>query len=107
MAEVISAIFSGNSRSLIDNFNIYYSPVVGGSGSGIVDDGADYEWELGLIPKDTAIGVFAEKIVMKGSATIRSILIYERNGDSVQYILTNHNYPAELNVNEKALFALP
>ena len=103
MAEVISAIFSGNSRGLMDNFNIYYSPGAGG----IVDAGADYEWELGLIPRDTAIGVFAEKIIMKGSAAIRSILIYERNGDSVQYILTNHNYPSELNVNEKTLFALP
>jgi len=94
MAEVISAIFSGNSRGLLDNFNIYYS-----SGGGA--------WELGLIPRDTAIGAFAEKIIMKGSEAIRSILIYERNGDSVQYILTNHNYPAELNANEKALFVLP
>jgi len=98
MAEVISAIFSGNSRGLMDNFNIYYSPRVAA---------ADYEWELGLIPRDTAIGVFAERIIMKGSAAIRSILIYERNGDSVQYILTNHNYPVELNVNEKNLFLLP
>jgi hypothetical protein len=103
MAEVISAIFSGNSRRLMDNFNIFYSPGVGG----IVDAGADYEWELGLIPKDAALGVFAEKIIMKGSAAIKSILIYERSGDSVLYILTNHNYPAELNVNEKAIFALP
>jgi hypothetical protein len=96
MAEVISAIFSGNSQGLIDNFNIYFSPRVAA---------ADYEWELGLIPKDTTMSAFAEKIIMKGSTTIRSILIYERNGDSVQYVLTNHNYPVELNANEKALFA--
>jgi hypothetical protein len=95
MAEVISAIFSGNIMGLTDNFNIYYS------------GGADTSWEMGLIPKDAALGVFAEKIIMKGSAAIKSILIYEQNGDSVLYILTNHNYPAELNVNEKALFALP
>ena len=94
MAEVISAVFSGNSQGLIDNFRVYFS-------------GNISAWELGLIPRDTAIGVFAEKIIMKGSATIRSILIYEQNGDSVQYIMTNHNYPAELNVNEKTLFALP
>jgi len=102
MAEVISAVFSGNSRGLMNNFKVYYSP-----GGGIVDAGADYEWELGLIPKDTVIGAFAEKIIMKGSATIRSILIYEQNGDTVQYVLSNHNYPAELNADEKALFALP
>jgi hypothetical protein len=95
MAEVISAIFSGNILGLMNNFNIYYS------------GGAETTWEMGLIPKDAALGVFAEKIIMKGSAAIKSILIYERNGDCVLYILTNHNYPAELNVNEKALFALP
>ena len=99
MADVISAIFSGNSRGLMDNFNVYYS---GGAG-GIVDA----PWELGLIPLDAVIGAFAEKIIMKGSATIRSIQIYERSGDSIQYVLTNHNYPVELNANEKAFFVLP
>jgi len=103
MADVISAIFSGNSRGLIDNFNVYYS---GGAG-GIVDTAADASWELGLIPRDATIGAFAEKIIMKGSATIRSIQIYERSGDTVQYVLTNHNYPVELNANEKAFFVLP
>jgi hypothetical protein len=101
MAETISAIFSGNSQGLMNNFNIYFSPGVGG----IVDASADYEWELGLVPRDTSISAFAEKIIMKGSTTIRSIQIYEPSGDSVQYVLTNHNYPVELNANEKALFA--
>jgi len=100
MAEVISAVFSGNSQGLMDNFMVYYS----GNG-GIAN--ADAAWELGLSPRDTAIGAFAEKIIMKGDAAIRSILIYERNGDMIKYVLSNHNYPAELNVNEKALFALP
>ena len=95
MADVISAVFSGNSRGLMDNFNVYYS------------GGADAPWELGLIPRDAAIGAFLEKIVMKGSTTIRSIQIYERSGDSIQYVLTNHNYPVELNANEKAFFVLP
>jgi hypothetical protein len=94
MAEVISAVFAGNSQGLMDNFKVYYS-------------GNTAAWELGLSPRDTAIGAFAEKIIMKGSAAIRSILIYERNGDTVQYILSNHNYSAELNINEKALFTLP
>jgi outer membrane lipoprotein-sorting protein len=96
MAEVISAVFSGNSQGLMDNFKVYYSPGI-----------AAAEWELGLTPKDTAIGFFAEKIIMKGSATIRSIQIYEQNGDTVQYVLSNHNYSAELNANEKNLFTLP
>jgi len=94
MAEVISAVFSGNSQSLMDNFDVYY---IGGAAAA---------WELGLKSKDAAIGAFAEKIIMKGDAAIRSIIIYEQNGDAIQYILSNHRYPAELNVNEKALFSL-
>jgi len=99
MAEVINAVFSGDSQGLIDNFNIYYS---GSAGA---------RWELGLSPKDSAIGTFAEKIIMKGGGTpngataIMSILIYEKNGDAVLYNLSNHIYPAEMNVNEKKLFS--
>jgi hypothetical protein len=94
MAEVISAVFSGNSQGLLDNFIIYYSSNAAA-------------WELGLIPRNTSIGAFAEKIIMKGDAAIKSILIYEQNGDTVQYVLSSHRYQAELNVNEKSLFALP
>jgi len=104
MAEVMSAVFSGNSQKLLDNFKVYY--VGGGS------VGADAAWELGLIPLNRAIGSFAEKIIMKGGASndalaIRSILIYEQNGDIIQYLLSNHSYPAELNIHEKALFTFP
>jgi len=94
MAEVINAVFTGNSQGLTDNFIIYYSSSAAG-------------WEMGLGPRDTSIGAFADKIIMKGDTAIKSIFIYEQNGDTVQYLLSNHNYPAELNVNEKALFALP
>jgi hypothetical protein len=92
MAEVISAVFSGNSQGLMDNFDIFYA-------------GAAAGWELGLSPKNAAIGSFAEKIIMKGDAAIRSIIIYEQNGDAVQYFLSNHRYPAELNDNEKSFFS--
>jgi outer membrane lipoprotein-sorting protein len=93
-AEVISAVFSGNSQGLLDNFNVYYS-------------GSASAWELGLITKNNNISAFAEKIIMKGDTAIRSIMIYEQNGDTIKYYLSNHNYPAELNVNEKNLFSLP
>jgi outer membrane lipoprotein-sorting protein len=98
MAEVLSAVFSGNAQGLLDNFAIYYSGGV--SGDTVV-------WELGLSPLDKAINSFAERIVMKGDAAIRSIQIYEQNGDSIRYILSNHNYPAELNAHERALFSYP
>jgi len=99
MAEVMSAVFSGNSQKLLDNFKVYYV-------------GSAAAWELGLIPLNSAIGSFAEKIIMKGGAlndavAIRSILIRERNGDIIQYLLSNHSYPAELNIHEKALFTFP
>jgi hypothetical protein len=92
MAEVISAVFSGNSQGLVEHFEIYYS-------------GSAAAWELGLSPLDSALGSFAEKIIMKGGAAIRSIFVYEQNGDTLHYILSNHSYPAELNVNEKAFFS--
>jgi hypothetical protein len=93
MAEVISAVFSGDSQGLMNNFDIFYT-------------GSTAAWELGLSPKNTAIGSFAEKIIMKGDAAIKSIIIYEQNGDTVQYLLSNHRYPVELNVNEKNLFSV-
>ena len=98
MAEVLSAVFSGNSQKLIDNFKVYYS---GGPVS------ADGVWEMGLTPLDRAIGSFAERIVMKGDTAVRFIKIHEQSGDTIQYILSNHSYPVELNDNEKVLFSLP
>lgn len=94
MAEVISSVFSGNSRGLEGNFNIYFS-------------GSVNSWELGLIPRDKAINTFAERIVMKGDSVIKYIHISEQNGDSIRYNLSNHNFPAALNDNEKSLFSLP
>ena len=98
MAEVISTVFSGNAQGLLDNFKVYYSGRVAGD---------VIAWELGLSPLNNAINSFAEKIIMKGGAAIRSIQIHEQNGDTTAYILSNHSYPAELDVHEKALFSYP
>jgi hypothetical protein len=94
LAEVISAVFTGNTEKLIENFDIYFIGVIN-------------NWEMGLIPKDRFIASITEKIVMKGDSVIKSILIYEQNGDSIGYILSNHNYFSELNINEKAYFTIP
>jgi len=94
LADVISSVFSGNTRGLLENFEIYYS----GSASG---------WELGLLPRDNAIASFAVRITMKGDSAIRSILINEQNGDSIFYVLSNHSYPSELALHEKSFFAIP
>ena len=94
IAEALSAVFSGNSQKLLDNFEIFYS-------------GAVSSWELGLSPRNGAVGSFAEMIVMKGDTAIRSIQIFEQSGDTIQYFLSNHSYPAELNAHEKSFFLLP
>ena len=94
MAEVLSAVFSGNTKGLLDNFEIYYS-------------GGVSAWEMGLSPLDKAITSIASKIIMKGDSAIRSIQILEQSGDTINYFLSNHSYPEELNVQEKSFFSVP
>jgi hypothetical protein len=94
LAEVLSAVFSGQSQSLLTNFEVFYSGNVSG-------------WEIGLIPLDKAITSFMTAITIKGDKMIHSIVIHEQNGDSIHYILSNHIYPAELSVHEKDFFAVP
>ena len=94
LAEVISAVFTGNIEILTENFDIYFI-------------GVNNNWEIGLIPKDKFIASITEKIVMKGDSVIKSILIFEQNGDSTGYILSNQSYPSELKINERAYFTIP
>ena len=91
MAEVLSAVFSGDTRGLLDNFEVYFS-------------GIPSEWKMGLLPRSKAIAGFADRITLNGDAAIRSIVVYEQNGDAIKYVLSNHNYPLELSVHEKSFF---
>jgi hypothetical protein len=94
MAEVISAVFSGNISGLMENFKVYYS-------------GSTSAWEMGLLPLDKAINNFALRIVMKGDSAIKSITVYEQNGDTIIYGLSNHSYSSDLSVHEKNFFSFP
>lgn len=94
MAGILSSLFSGNARGLLDNFEVYFS-------------GSAASWELGLIPRDNVINAVAQRIIMKGDTVIRFIHIFEQNGDSIQYALSNHSFPSELSLNERAFFTLP
>lgn len=100
MANVLSSVFSGNSSGLLENFEVFFY-------------GDIPNWNIGLLPKNSMIASFAEKITMSGGITpggfvvIRTIRIFEKNGDVITYTLSNHNYPAELNANEKAFFTIP
>jgi hypothetical protein len=94
IAEMINAVFSGNSQGLLDNFKVYYV-------------GSDAAWELGLVPINKVINAFIDKVIIKGDSAIKVIQIFEHNGDTTNYILTNHRYPAELSAYEKSLFSKP
>jgi len=94
MAEVISAVFSGDAQGLENNFEVYFKS-------------SSSSWELGLKPLNKAINSFAEKIIMNGDTVIKAISLIENNGDSIKYILSNHSFPGALTENEKALFKHP
>jgi hypothetical protein len=93
-AEAMSSVFSGNTRGLLDNFEVYFI-------------GSTADWTLWLLPKDRTVAAFVERITMKGDTVIRSILIYEQNNDTVSYVLSNHRFPMELTNNEASFFTLP
>ena len=106
LAEVISAVFSGNTGRLLENFEVFYLDKIRSADNGRAS-GNNPGWELGLLPRDRAIASFAVKITLKGDSAIRSILINEQNGDSIEYVLSNHSYPSELALNEKSFFTVP
>ncbi|MDR2096825.1 MAG: outer membrane lipoprotein carrier protein LolA [Treponema sp.] len=97
-ADTISAVFSGNSQKLQDNFEVYFTATAKG-------------WILGLIPSERAIRSFAERIILSGDAlrdgtVIRTVLLYEKNGDSIYYALSDHRFPDSLSLHERSLFVL-
>jgi hypothetical protein len=92
LSAVISAVFSGNSQKLLDNFEIFFTGSEGG-------------WVLGLVPFEQSIRSFADRIIMRGDSVIRSINLYENNGDTITYILSNHVFPGALSPIEKAFFS--
>jgi hypothetical protein len=94
LAETISAVFSGDAGRLLDNFDNYFTES-GGS------------WTLGLVPGERALRSFARRIILEGDSVIRSITLYEQNGDTVAYVLSGHSFPGALNPDETALFELP
>jgi hypothetical protein len=94
LAEILSAVFSGHSQRLQDNFEIYFTQ--GGAG-----------WEMGLFPLDKAVASFAERITIAGDTVMGAIAIYEQNGDRITYQLSNQHFKAELSGDEKAFFTVP
>ncbi|GHV54017.1 hypothetical protein AGMMS49579_13830 [Spirochaetia bacterium] len=95
-SDTISAVFSGNSQKLLDNFTVYFTGSAG-------------VWTIGLVPSEKAIRLFATRIIMSGEsspgqAQIRTVILHEQNGDSIRYTLSGHSFPAALSAAERALF---
>jgi outer membrane lipoprotein-sorting protein len=94
LSDTISAVFSGNSRRLLEGFDNYFTESKGA-------------WVLGLVPSDKAVRSFAVKIIMTGDRIIKTITLYEQNGDIIRYELSNHTFPGVLSDSEKAFFFVP
>ncbi|MDR0497662.1 MAG: outer membrane lipoprotein carrier protein LolA [Treponema sp.] len=94
MADVLSSVFSGQTQRLLENFEVYFS-------------GSVSNWNMGLLPRDSVFNSFFIKITMSGDSVMRSIRLFEQNGDVVTYTLSNHSYPARLTDHEEAFFSIP
>ena len=94
MADVMSLIFSGQSQGLLENFEVYFL-------------GSVSDWTIGLLPRDSVIASFVMRITMSGDSAIRSIRLFEQNGDIVTYTLSNHSFPTGLDEHEEAFFTIP
>jgi hypothetical protein len=93
LSEIISAVFSGDSQRLLDNFDNYFTETEG-------------RWILGLVPRERAVRSFAARIVMSGDSVIRGMTLYEQNGDRIEYTLSRHVLAGALSANERAAFSL-
>jgi hypothetical protein len=91
LADVIGTVFSGQNQGLLKNFEVCFL-------------GSASNWDMGLLPRDSIIASFAMKITISGDSAIRSIRIFEQNGDTITYTLSDHSFPTELNDHEKAFF---
>ena len=94
MADVISSVFSGQGQRLLENFEVFFL-------------GSVSDWNMGLLPRNSIFASFAAKITMSGDSAIRSIRMFEQNGDIITYTLSNHIYPAALSDHEKDFFSIP
>jgi len=94
MAQVLSAVFSGNAENLENNFYVFYKS-------------DNSSWEIGLKPLDMTINMFAQRIIITGDTAIKSIFLIEKNNDTIKYTLSDHNVSGALTENEKKYFKLP
>ncbi|MCL2626424.1 MAG: outer membrane lipoprotein carrier protein LolA [Cystobacterineae bacterium] len=94
MAQTLRAVFSGDTKTLDEAFEVFFREEKG-------------VWLLGLRPKEASLKNFVQALVLQGDSVVRQLLLLEKNGDSIAYALFAHSFPAELSADEKALFGPP
>ncbi|MCL1815268.1 MAG: outer membrane lipoprotein carrier protein LolA [Treponema sp.] len=92
ISQAMSAVFSGDSKALIDVFEVHFSET-------------GETWTLGLLPRDSTTKTFVKAIIMRGDSVLREFTFHEQNNGTIRYELSGHSYPVELSSNEKTLFA--
>lgn len=90
-ATVLSSVFTGNSNSLLENFEVEFV-------------GTTDNWNINLKPKNSTVKNFVSEIEMAGKISIDRMTIHEPNGDFVRYEFMNHIYPENLTDEEKSYF---
>lgn len=97
ISTTLSAMFSGNSDVLQNNFDVDFSF----SGS---------DWTAVLSPKDNMVKKILTSLSISGKATatsadLNSIVMKESSGDTITYNFSDQKYPKELNADEKSYFS--
>lgn len=90
-SKVISSLFTSNADTLKENFEIEFI-------------GNTDNWNINLIPVNTAVKSFVAEIDMAGQNSIDLMTIHETNGDYIRYEFVTHIYPESLTDEEKAYF---
>jgi outer membrane lipoprotein-sorting protein len=95
ISQVMKAVFTGNSLTLNDNFDVSFTSM----------NPLDGTWLARLVPKDSAVKTFAAAFILNGKGgVISAITVIQQNGDSMKYQLTNQRYPAALQAKTESLF---
>lgn len=100
ISSTLTGIFSGDISSLEKNFNIEFSAD---------ENSAANSWKLNLFPKDENFSKAIDSIFISGNfkgnvAELESIILTEKNKNTIKYILENQTVAKELTEDEEKLF---
>jgi hypothetical protein len=91
--KIFMAIFSGNTKDLPEHFELFFK-------------GNNDLWQIGLIPKSSALKKALSKITLSGKQQhVEMVLINEANGDITEIHFSNIMTPEKFTVEDSAKFA--